>query len=340
MRRWKISGFLLSLLAAAGLGCSVYLQKIGRSEPEAIPRQRQATAAAVPALPHVWLVEQKNGTEFYSNGLRIEGGFGRSTAVRAYSAVRHSDSAIIGRTEPAGIVFHTTESQLAPFDAHHNHALKLNASGLLGYVRENALYHFVIDRFGRVFRVVAETDYANHAGHSVWADAEFVYLDLNQPFFGVSFEAQTEAVGSISIAAQVAAARLLTELLRSKYSIPAGNCVTHAQVSVNPRNMQIGYHTDWATRFPFGELGLENGYDAISPAVLFFGFTYSQDLIRLQGGQPWLGLVRSEQQLIQQAAANGKTSDGYRRLLQRKYHTTIAATRRYAPPPRGVLHED
>jgi len=47
--------------------------------------------------------------------------------------------------------------------------------------------HF-IDRFGRVFRVVAEESKANHAGNSVWANGGRVYLSLNHAFLGVSFE--------------------------------------------------------------------------------------------------------------------------------------------------------
>ena len=53
------------------------------------------------------------------------------------------------------------------------------------------------------------------------------------------------------------AARILTEMLRGKYHIPASNCVTHAQVSVNPDNMLVGYHTDWAGNFPFLDIGLK-----------------------------------------------------------------------------------
>ena len=45
----------------------------------------------------------------------------------------------------------------------------------------------------KVFRVVAETDYANHAGQSVWADEKNIYWGLNQSFLGVAFEAQTDA---------------------------------------------------------------------------------------------------------------------------------------------------
>ena len=51
----------------------------------------------------------------------------------------------------------------------------------------------MIDRFGRVFRIVRESDSANHAGNSVWADQHWVYVNLNESFFGVAFEAQTQA---------------------------------------------------------------------------------------------------------------------------------------------------
>ena len=36
---------------------------------------------------------------------------------------------------------------------------------------------------------------------------------------------------------QIASAKLLTEILRARYRIPAHNCVTHAQVSVNASNI-------------------------------------------------------------------------------------------------------
>lgn len=137
---------------------------------------------------------------------------------------------------------------------------------LIEYVQRKRAYHFLIDRFGRVYRVVAETDAANHAGFSVWADESSVYVNLNESFLGVSFEAETQPgqmQPSVS-PAQVRAAAMLTEMLRSRYAIPAANCVTHAQVSVNPSNMRVGYHTDWASSFPFEELGLPDNYALIS----------------------------------------------------------------------------
>jgi hypothetical protein len=153
-------------------------------------------------------------------------------------------------------------------------------------------------------------------------------VELNHPFFGVAFEAQTEAAQTESFQSQIASARLLVEMLRSKYAIAADNCVTHAQVSVNPGNMQIGYHTDWAANFPFEELGLPNGYRAANPAVLRFGFNYAQGFIDALDGNLWPGLVSAEQQIVRDSAAAGITPAHYRKRLQEKYHQTLIAARR------------
>src|SRR5260370_6488421 len=133
-----------------------------------------------------------------------------------------------------------------------------------------------MDRFGRVVRIVNESDAADHAGHSVWVDERHIYVNLNDSFIGVSFEAQTEAGQTrISVGdAQIRVAAMLTEMLRSRYKIPGGNCVTHAQVSVNPSNMRIGYHVDWASSFPFERLGLPDNYSTPSPAISLFGFAF------------------------------------------------------------------
>lgn len=300
-----------------------------------LPRSLRATTATsphtvppttlpAPAAPTVWLVEEKAPLEIYSNGLHIDATFLTSTRNRNYRTFdRVTWRAQATRQTPAGIVFHTTESQVAPFDSSENARLKRNGRQLLVFAARNHLYHFLIDRFGRVFRVVAETDYANHAGNSVWADPDHIYWGLNQGFIGVAFEAQTDS-GSTGAAdtatpAQMNSARLLTELLRSKYGISASNCVTHAQVSINLQTMRLGYHTDWAANFPFREIGLEDGYDMPVAALALFGFDYDSAFLRANGGRVWKGLVLSDEQLLRQAAANGATFDGYRHMLQRKY---------------------
>ena len=59
---------------------------------------------------------------------------------------------------------------------------------------QHRCYHFVIDRFGQVFRVVRESDVANHAGNSVWADDKSVYVNLNSSFLGIAFR-NPDAIG-------------------------------------------------------------------------------------------------------------------------------------------------
>ena len=52
---------------------------------------------------------------------------------------------------------HVGERRLAARRAAFNENLRTAASDLLRYVQRNRLYHYLIDRFGRVFRVVDET---------------------------------------------------------------------------------------------------------------------------------------------------------------------------------------
>lgn len=272
------------------------------------------------AAPKVWLVERKAGLEIYSNGLRIDDEFLTATHPRAYRAFdRRSLRVSNPEARPAGIVFHTTESRMAPFEPSQNARLQYNGRNLLAYIAHKRLYHFVIDRFGRVFRVVAETDYANHAGRSLWADDQRVYWSLNQSFLGVAFEAQTETARDIATQAQIDAARVLTEMLRSRYRIPVADCVTHAQVSVNLQSMRLGYHTDWAANFPFREVGLGNGYDMPVAALTMFGFDYDSAFLQANDGKVWPGLVVAEQQLVQDAAGHGTTLENYRRKLRQRF---------------------
>jgi hypothetical protein len=292
--------------------------------PKRVLPARQLKLTGDPGVSKVWLVEHKSSIEVYSNGLRVEEEFLTNTRTRAFRPFDRQSWRPAGtQTQPAGIVFHTTESRMAPFDPSQNARLQRNGRNLLAYVAQHRFYHFLIDRFGRVFRVVAETDYANHAGQSIWADERFVYWGLNQSFLGVAFEAQTEREADQDIAtrAQIDAARVLTEMLRSRYRIPASNCVTHAQVSINPQSMRLGYHTDWAANFPFREVGLGDGYETPVAALTLFGFDYDSAFLQANGRQVWPGLVLAEEHLLREAAAHGTTLSLYRRMLQQKFRT-------------------
>jgi hypothetical protein len=274
----------------------------------------------------VWQVEKAGDSEVYSNGLRVDTRFTVLNHPRLYLAFprdgNHS-SGPIPRSQPVGIVYHTTESRQAPFVAQDNRVLMRLGESLLEYVRRERSYHYLIDRFGRVFRVVAESDAADHAGYSVWADDKWLYVNLNNSFLGVSFEAQSHPGQGEGVAspAQVRAAAMLTEMLRSRYQISAENCVTHAQVSVNPSNMHVGYHTDWAAGFPFEALGLPDNYGLALPSLWAFGFAST--------GNPMSPAVKlAEQDLSWNAARSGMPLEVYRKRLQKQYRECLAQSRR------------
>jgi hypothetical protein len=335
--RWTlvaVIGITLALTLAAIT--SPHAAHRGTLRAGSAPPRAAASAAAI------WMVESFRGSEVYSNGLRIETQYATSTARRAWRGHRRLTLAPSEwRSDPAGIVFHTTESNIAPFEAAENTALRRNAMGVLEWVKHIQCYHFVIDRFGRVFRVVAETDYANHAGPSVWADADWVYVGLNQSFLSVAFEAAQGtgiASGESGAAdagrrqaaytanpAQVHSARILTDLLRGRYHIDAANCVTHAQVSINSQNMTIGYHTDWAGDFPFQALGLGDGYGRTLASISVFGFTYDGSFLHAIGRQVWPGMLAADEQILREAAGCGMTPADYRLRLQRNYRNVAAA---------------
>ncbi|MDX2152219.1 MAG: peptidoglycan recognition family protein [Bryobacteraceae bacterium] len=278
-------------------------------------------------FPNVWLVDQKPDYEVFSNGLRVETRFRvryESRKHPVYAIASDSADPLEWRTAPAGIVYHTTESLQVPFEPDNNRKLKRVSENLLNLVRDKHSYHYVIDRFGRVWRVVEETDMANHAGYSVWATAREIYVNLNRAFLGVSFEAET---GSPATPAQIHSARILTDMLRSRHRIPAANCVTHAQVSVNPSNKGIGYHTDWAADFPFQDIGLADNYRRPVPSLYLFGFGYDTSYLESTGARVKTGVLLAEERLKEDATARGLSVSAYRARLQQRYQKIVAGLR-------------
>lgn len=259
----------------------------------------------------IWLVETKAGVETWSNGLHIDTKFRTPNRPRQRYAWnwRQANAPLTQLTEqnPVGIVFHTTESMLEELDEKNNRRLKYLGEQLMGYIQRHHAYHYVIDRFGRVYRIVEENDAAFHAGRSLWADDKWAYISLNETFLGVSFETQTRSGDEAPIIsqAQIDAGRLLTKMLRARYKIPAYNCATHAQVSINPGMFLIGYHTDWAGNFPFEEMELPDNYAIPLPSLLLFGFNYDGTFFTATGYRMWNGIVAAEDQL--RAAAKQKS---------------------------------
>ncbi len=316
--RTLLASMALLLLVSAPTGSSSRLPSpLSRPSP---------SAPASGALPRLWLVEKTAEHELYSNGLRVE----RLLATRA-GPRRPRRLALHGAPagpppDPAGIVFHASESDPAPLEPEWNHVLRRQGASLLQWVREHALYHYVVDRFGRVHRILEDDQRANHAGHSLWADANWIYLELNESFLGVCFEASTtDPARSGLSAAQLRSGRLLVEMLRAVHRLPAGNCVTHAQVSVNPRNGRIGYHTDWAAGFPFADLGLPDNYAQLLPALRFFGFEADSGFLA-RAGEPLRAAVEATlQELAEQARGGGLPLEQLRRGLQDRYRAAARA---------------
>jgi N-acetyl-anhydromuramyl-L-alanine amidase AmpD len=274
--RWKPALVSIACVLLAGAASPV------RRNPAPPPPSLIRFPPAPPAAA-VWSVESTAAYETFSNGLRIENRFAIGNRARSYVAFsRQPAGREESRTQPVGIVYHTTESLQAPFEASQNTTLKRVTESLAEYVQRRRAYNFLIDRFGRVYRIVREGDAANHAGHSVWADDAWIYVNLNDSFLGVSFEAETAIADRIN-PAQVRSAAMLTEMLRACYGIAAANCVTHAQVSVNPSNYRIGYHTDWASSFPFERLGLPDNYRLPLPSIALFGFQYDATFVSRAG---------------------------------------------------------
>ena len=333
----QVIRLLLLLSLPPAVLVSFFLVRAGAGiEPPGPPVRRIEPAAAAPSErpAEVWEVEKSGEAETYSNGLRIDNHFAVSNhrrSYRAFPADRPEPGAGPWRSDPVGIVFHTTESLQAPFEAEQNRALQRIGESLLAYVRRKQAYNFLIDRFGRVYRVVIEDDAANHAGYSVWSDEKWVYLNLNESFLGVSFEARTRPAQFEAdiTTAQVRAAAMLTEMLRGRYGILAANCVTHAQVSVNPSNMRMGYHTDWASSFPFAQLGLPDNYARASPALWAFGFEYDSGLPHLAETGVYRGIELGEDSLRQNAAEFGLAPGAYRKMLQKRYRERLAEVRRH-----------
>jgi hypothetical protein len=330
--RYRYARYLRSLSAIA----ITFLVMLTNTHTTAVLPQiaLREPAARAHIKSHIWLVQTTPQFDLYSNGLRIEERYTTSTARRRYIAFRSSYSSSIveaaeWRSDPAGIVYHTTESHLAPFEEDQNRSLRRAGEGLLEYVSRRRSYHFVIDRFGRVFRVVRESDYANHAGNSIWADQFWIYINLNQSFLGVAFEARSKPDGLKPAvnSAQVYAGRILTEMLRARYGIPGSNCVAHAQVSVNPKNHGVGYHLDWAANLPFAQLGLADNYKLALPSVKLFGFQPPDALRQAGANSIAQGLQAAEIELRADGAAQNLPVGRYREKLQKRYRDAIRALR-------------
>jgi hypothetical protein len=265
----------------------------------------------------IWLVERGKDWEQYSNGLRIDASYavtGEARGYRIFDAANGMRDELLSK--PAGILFHTSESDIWPLEASFNESLRASSHRLLRYLRRHHVYNYLIDRFGRVFRVVDEEGKANHAGNGVWTQGDDVYLSLNNAFLGVSFETRWEGGQALPITqAQLEAGRSLTDYLRKKWDIAPEMCVAHGLTSMNPKKHLIGHHLDWSRGFPFEAFGLPNQYARVVPSVELFGFEYDDRFLNVLG-EPWLGVREAETALLTEATTRGVTVADVRREKQ------------------------
>jgi hypothetical protein len=299
---------------------------VAKPQPDTLSPPVEPMAESLPpdqlgiAPSTIWLADHGPGWELYSNGLRIETTYAVNGERREYR-VHHRDGALEQGTysKPIGILFHTSESDLWPLEADFAQQLRRGTAGLLRYLRHEQAYNYLIDRFGRVYRIVDDESRANHAGHSVWARNDDVYLDLNSAFLGVSFESRWDGGRSLPITrAQLIAGRNLTHYLRQRFAIAPEMCVTHGLTSVSPRQGLIGYHRDWARGFPFEAFGLPDLYAVPPPSVTLFGFGHDGEFLRAVG-ERWPGLITAEQMLAEEARQRGLPIEVVRRERQELY---------------------
>jgi hypothetical protein len=288
-------------------------------------------AENLPALPQglaperIWLVEKGESWELFSNGLRIDTNYlvaGEPRRYRVFDQQAGYQSTVVQK--PVGIVFHTSESDIWPLEESFNEKLRDSSQGLLRYLQRNHVYHYLIDRFGRVFRVVSEEGKANHAGQGVWTQGDDIFLSLNNAFFGVSFETRWEGGRALPITqAQLAAGRNLTDYLRKKWEIAPEMCVAHGLTSMNPKKHLIGHHLDWSRGFPFEAFGLPDQYARVVPSVALFGFDYDEPFLTVLG-EPWLGVREAERALGAEATRRGLTVADVRREKQQLFDRWLA----------------
>ncbi len=296
----------------------------------------QTTANFLPdyKAEKVWQVERKDNYERYSNGGRISTEYETDNHQRAYYVLAHADDKTslqaqgAARRDPVGIVYHTSESDLVEFTADNNESIETHTRGLLQYVQRRHAYNYVIDRFGQIYRIVRDEQAANHAGHSVWADKRGVFVGLNESFLGVCFETRSDAHEEQLTEAQLVAGRVLTQILRSRYQIDDADCVVHGLVSVNPDNMRVCYHRDWAHNFPFAAMGLSDKYQIAPVAISEFGFTYDDEIIAQLGGAMWPGAVAAVAEFNLRAAALKAQPDDLRRQMREHYRQQMELARK------------
>ena len=266
----------------------------------------------------VWQVDKKDDFEQYSNSAIIKTNYETDSRRRGYYLIPRNSQTEDNqlRRDIVGIVYHTPASHIKLFTVDNNVTIQKGTEGLIAFIRANKSYHYLIDPFGGIYRIIKDEEVAFHAGNSVWADKDNIYVGLNESFIGVCFEAETNAQLT---EAQLISGRLLTNILRSKYKIDDSNCTTHGLVSINPVNMQIGFHHDWVRNFPFAAMDLSDKYKVPPVSILEYGFTYDDKTFEKLGNELWEGAKEAEIEFKRRADDQGLNPEELRLKMRDRY---------------------
>ncbi len=217
-------------------------------------------------------------------------------------------------TRPIGILYHTSESDIWPLEEDFNEKLRDSSQRLLSYLRREHVYNYLVDRFGRVYRVVDDESRANHAGFSIWQHGSRIYLNLNSSFLAVSFETRWEGGRALPITeAQLAAGRSLSDWLRYRLEDRTARCALVTAWSASTRRSTSSAITSTGPAdSPSTAFGLPDQYATPPASITLFGFSYDESLVATMG-EPWPGVRDAESSLGEQAVKDGVSLNELRR---------------------------
>jgi N-acetylmuramoyl-L-alanine amidase len=287
----------------------------------------------VPYKPEkIWLRNTVGDLEKWSNGCQISTKYETDNHPRAYYTIprgAETDGDLVSH-KIVGIIYHTPESGIVDFIPDNNEAIEKRTRRLLEWVRDHKLYNYMIDRYGDIYRIVRDDQAADHAGHSLWADAKSIYVSLNESFLGVCFESKFDGASSLDeilTPVQINSGRLLTDVLRSQYGIDDADCTTHGLVAVDHEKMLIARHHDWVRYFPFEAMGLSDKYSIQPPSMSDYGFTFNEEVLTKLDYKLWEGAVTAEKEFNRRAEEARVSPEVLRRKWQDRYNSQCAKTR-------------
>jgi hypothetical protein len=111
-------------------------------QPPVGPLPESLPADALGLVPGtIWLADRGPGWELYSNGLRIETTYAVTGEPRDYRVHHRDDVAADRYSKPAGILFHTSESDLWPLEADFAQQLRRGTAAWLRYLQKQQAYN-------------------------------------------------------------------------------------------------------------------------------------------------------------------------------------------------------